>query len=97
MRSGFDSSVLDKVALAIGRTTYVNEAEITIDTRLVDDLALGRFGRMRLAISLEEAFDLELSDEIVGRFVTVADIVSYFSRRYFRDYPSPLPAVAIAA
>jgi len=97
MRSAFDSSVLDKVVLAIKQTAHVNPADIATDTRLADDLALGRFGRMKLAIYLEEGFDLELPNEVVARFVTVADIVGYFSRRYFRDFQSPLPAVAIAA
>ena len=60
-------------------------------------MGLGRFGLLKLAISLEAVFDLELADEVVARFVTVADIVSYFSRRYFRDFQTPLPAVAIAA
>lgn len=97
MRSAFDSSVLDKVTLAIEQTIHVNPADVTTGTRLVDDLALGKFGRMKLAIYLEEVFDLELPNEVIARFVTVADIVSYFSRHYFRDYQSPLPAVAIAA
>jgi len=95
MGSAFDSSVLDKVTLAVEQTTRVDPAEITADTRLADDLALGRFGRMRLAIQLEEVFDLELPNDVVARFVTVADIVNYFSRRYFRDYQARLPAFAV--
>lgn len=94
MGSAFDNSVLDQVALAIEQTTHIDPADITADTRIVDDLGLGRFGRMRLAMYLEEAFDLELSNEAVGRFVTVADIVSYYSRRYFRDYQARVPAFA---
>ena len=96
MRSAFDISVLDKVVLAVEQTAHVNPADIATDTRLVDDLGLGRFGLLKLAIYLEEAFDLELPDEVIARFLTVAD-VSYFSRRYFRDFQSPLPVVAIAA
>jgi len=45
-------------------------------------------------MNLEEVFDLELPNDVVRRFVMVADIVSYFSRRYFRDYQSRLPSVA---
>jgi acyl carrier protein len=94
MGPAFDTSVFDKVTLAVEQTIYVNPLEITTDTRLVDDLGLGRFGRMRLAVQLEEVFDLELPNDVVGRFVTVADIVGYFSRRYFRDYDTRLPAFA---
>ena len=85
MRSAFDSAVFMKVAVAIESTTSLDPTEVSPSTRLVEDLSLGRFGRLRLAIHLEEIFDLELSDEVVQRFVTVSDIAGYFSRRYFRD------------
>jgi Phosphopantetheine attachment site len=38
------------------------------------------FGRIRLALHLEETFDVELSDEAVKTFDTVGDIVHYMSR-----------------
>jgi hypothetical protein len=63
MRSAIDSSVLKQVALAVERTTSGDQSEISPTTRLVEDLALGRFGRLRLAIHLEEIFDLEPADE----------------------------------
>jgi acyl carrier protein len=47
-----------------------------------------------LAICLEEVFDVELSNEVVARFVTVGDVVGYFSCRYFRDFSAPVGAVA---
>ena len=53
-------------------------------------MALGRFGRLRLGVCLEEVFDVELSDELVASFVTVDDVVGYFSRRYFRDFSAPV-------
>ena len=95
MQLALDSSVLNKVSLAIERTIWIGPAEITPATRIADDLALGWFGRLRLAIHLEEIFDLELPDEVVERFVTVADIADYFSRRYFRD--APCADLALAA
>ncbi len=95
MQPAFDSSVLKKVALAVERTVWIRPAEVSPAARLVDDLALGRFGRLRLAIQLEEIFDLELPDDIVEQFVTVADITDYFSRRCFRD--TAWPALGVAA
>jgi acyl carrier protein len=61
MMSAFDSADLDKVVLAIKQTAHVKPADIATDTRLAEDLGLGRLGRIKLAISLEEVFDLELS------------------------------------
>ena len=34
---------------------------------------------------LEEAFDVELSDDVLEQVVTVADIVRYISGHHFQD------------
>ena len=94
MTSAFDGFVLNRVALAVGQVTHIDPATISNGTRLTEDLAMGRFGRLRLAICLEEVFDVELSNEVVARFVTVGDAVGYFSRRYFRDFSAPVRAAA---
>jgi acyl carrier protein len=88
MRSTFRNSVFDKVVLALEQTTFIGIPGIRPSTRLSDDLALGGFGRLKLAIYLEEAFAVELQDKALERFVVVADIVDYFSRRHFRDVES---------
>ena len=85
MQTAFDGSVLRMVVLSVEQTIYTARAQITSATRLVDDLGLSRFDFLKLAIYLEEAFDLELPDEALRRFVTLGDIVKYLSRRYFRD------------
>jgi acyl carrier protein len=74
------SAVFDKVVLAVEQTIFVEGPALTPATRLVDDLELGRFGRIKLAVYLEETFDVELTDEAVDRFDTVGDIVQYVSR-----------------
>ena len=94
MQSAFNSSVFDKVVLAVERAAGAKRHGISLMTRLSDDLALGGFGRLKLAIYLEEGLGLELSDEVLERFVTVADIVSYSSRRYFKDAEFPTLAAA---
>jgi acyl carrier protein len=80
MRSTSHSAVFDKVVLAVEQTTYVEGHGLTRATRLVDDLELGKFGRIKLAVYLEETFDIELTDEAVDRFDTVGDIVRYVNR-----------------
>lgn len=85
MQTAFNSSVFNKVALAIKQVTHAETAELLQTTRLVDDLALGRFGRLKLAVCLEELFDVELQNNAVEQFDTLGDIVSYLSYRYFRD------------
>jgi acyl carrier protein len=94
MQSIVSNAVFDKVVLAIERTTFVQAPGISPFTRLVDDLVLGGFGRLKLAIYLEEVFDVELRDEALERFVTVSDVVDYFSGLCFRDIEPPVLAIA---
>jgi acyl carrier protein len=70
----------DKVILAVEQTIYLDGRSISGTTRLADDLQLRRFDRIRLAMYLEENFDVEIPDEAVERFDTVADIARYLSR-----------------
>ncbi len=84
MQSAFDSVVFQKVSQAVGQVVR-GTRDVSPATRLTDDLALSRFGRLKLAICLEEAFDVELEDEEVEQFTVIGDIVSYLSSRYFRD------------
>ncbi len=85
MQVAFNSSVLDRVILAIEQATYIGDRRVALETRLVCDLALGGFGRLKLALYVEEIFDIELSDDVVEQFVTVADIVRYVGGHYFQD------------
>ena len=95
MQSAFDSLVFDKVTFAVGKTLRVEPLGLSQSTRLVDDLSLGGFARLKLALCLEDLFDMELQNDTVERFHTLGDIVSYFSFRYFRDVETaPLAAMA---
>jgi acyl carrier protein len=80
MQSAPVSDVFEKVRLALEQTVLVDGASLSSGSRLADDLKLGRFGRIRLALFLEETFDIELSDEDVDGFDTVGDIVCYMNR-----------------
>ena len=95
MQIPLDQFVLDRVILAIERTVRVGQKEILLETKLAPDLALSGFGKLKLAISLEEIFEVELSNETVKQFATVADIVKYIGGHYVRDV-EPLPQVEFA-
>jgi len=94
MQSAINSSVFDKVALAVEKTVHAKTPGFSHSTRLDDDLALSRFGRLKLAMSLEEVFDVELGDDVIEQFANVGDIVSHFSYRYFEDIEPLMPAIA---
>ncbi len=95
MDAAVNNFVAGKVAQVLGATTHVEASTISASTRLADDLALSRFGRLKLAILLEDLFDLELPDDDLAGFATVADIVRYISRRYFRNVEPSYAAAAV--
>jgi acyl carrier protein len=70
----------DKVVLAIKETVYLDGRIVSSDTRLNHDLQLRPFDRIRLAMYLEETFDVEIPDDDVRRFDTVGDIANYIGR-----------------
>lgn len=76
----FSKAVYDKVILAVEQTVYIQGDAVSPATRLADDLQLGRFGRIRLAMYLEETFDLEISNDAVECFDTIGDITLHMSR-----------------
>ncbi len=69
--------IFEKVKEIIVDTMGVPEDEIQMDSDLVDDLGADSIDAVELSISIEEAFDLDLSDDTITRFRTVADIVNY--------------------
>jgi len=79
--------VLDRVISAIERTTRIGQRKVTLETRLAPDLALSGFGKLKLAIFLEEIFDVELSNERVAQFATIADIVKYIGGHGSTNWP----------
>ena len=90
-----NNSVLERVLVAMEETTGVRNAEITLATRLKEDLELGWLELLKLALYLEEIFSVELSDEILRRCRNVGDIARYLSRLYFRDLECPVFGRAI--
>jgi acyl carrier protein len=80
MLSNTRDIVFEKVVLAVEQMVYIGGNSVTLTSRLVDDLRLGRFARLKLALYLEETFEVEIPDEAVAHFDTVGDIVRYMSR-----------------
>ena len=95
MRSMPVDKVFDQVVLAVQQTVYIDRHGLTPMTRIAGDLGVGRFGRIKLALYLEETFDVEIPDEVVGRFDTVGDIVRYLSRWSHEAEDLAVPTAAI--
>lgn len=68
---------LDKVKEVMVDTINCEEEKVVPEARLKEDLGLDSLDAVELSMALEEAFGLSISDEDLGGFVKVSDIVSY--------------------
>ena len=84
-------TIFTKVALTVEQAVCVDRSTLSPATRLVEDLQLGRFARLRLIVSLEENFRMELSDEAVAGFRTLGDIARHISRWWLQTFDDAFP------
>lgn len=53
----------------------VNTENVTLDTKLVEDLAFDSLAIMMLSINIEDKFHITFTEQV--KFVTVGDVVKY--------------------
>ncbi len=70
-------SVEDKVKKIIAETLSVEMEEIVPEASFVDDLGADSLDLVELIMSMEEEFDIEISDEEAENLVTVKDAMDY--------------------
>jgi len=74
-------SIFDRWRNIVAAQMGVAADQITTETHLVNDLGADSLDRVRLALWLEDEFDLdEIPDDEVAKFQTVGDWVSYAER-----------------
>ncbi|MBA7679906.1 Acyl carrier protein [subsurface metagenome] len=69
--------ILKKVKEITSEQLGVDEAQITLDAKFVDDLGADSLDTVELVMALEEEFDLEISDEDAEKLVNVQKAVDY--------------------
>jgi acyl carrier protein len=70
-------SVEDKVKKIIAEKLSVDIAEVVPEASFVDDLGADSLDLVELIMSMEEAFDVDISDEDAEKLVTVKDAFDY--------------------
>lgn len=69
--------ILNKVKdILIHHSSYKQEY-INLDTSLKVDMNLNSFDVVSIITEFEDAFDIEIPDKDINRFLTVGDIVEY--------------------
>ena len=69
--------VFDKIKSIIVEQLDADEADVTMEANIQDDLGADSLDVVDLVMSIEENFDIEIPDEDVENIKTVGDIVKY--------------------
>ncbi|MFH0727135.1 MAG: acyl carrier protein [Pseudomonadota bacterium] len=72
-------SVAEKVKKIISEKLSVDIEEVVPEASFVDDLGADSLDLVELIMSMEEEFDIEISDEKAEQMITVKDAIDYVS------------------
>ena len=70
-------SVEDRVKKIIAEKLSVELSEVVPEASFVDDLGADSLDLVELIMSMEEEFDVDISDEDAEKIVTVNDAIEY--------------------
>ena len=65
----------EKLKRIITEVLNVDESEVTMDTRFVDDLGADSLDVYQIIMGIEEEFDIEIETDAAENIVTVGDAV----------------------
>ena len=69
--------VFEKLREIISTQLDIPEDEITLDTNLTEDLEADSLDLVEVIMDIEDKFGIEIPDENMDSFKTVADVVDY--------------------
>ncbi len=69
--------MFDKVKDLLVNELDIDEADIALDTQLVNDLGINSLELADLVLLCEDTFGVNISDDDIHKFVTVGDVVAY--------------------
>lgn len=69
--------MFDKVKDIIVEQLGVDEAEVTLESNLIDDLGADSLDVVELIMAFSDEFGVDIPDEAAENIATVADVVNY--------------------
>ena len=73
--------MLEQLANLVYDQTGDRSVEITRDTVLLADLGMNSFDLVNLVCVVEDEFDVEIPDRVIGTFKTVGDVIDYIEKQ----------------
>lgn len=71
------SNVEERVKKIVVDQLGVKEDEVTNNASFVDDLGADSLDLVELIMAMEEAFDIEIADEVAEKITTVQDAIDH--------------------
>jgi acyl carrier protein len=69
----------DKIKKMIAEKLGVDPSEVVPEASFVDDLGADSLDLVELVMSMEEEFDIDISDEDAEKIITVKDAIDYIN------------------
>ena len=69
--------IFEKVRAILAEQLELDESDITMDTNIIDDLDADSLDFVEMVTSIEDEFNLVITDEKVGDFKTVRQVVEF--------------------
>ena len=73
--------MFEKVKALLIEELNVDEAKISAEAELTNDLGVNSLELADLILQCEEKFGIEIDDEDLQRFITVGDVVTYLDAK----------------
>ena len=67
--------VFDRIKELVEQEMEIPAAEITLESRITEDLGADSIEAIELVMGVEEEFDIEISDEVASEILTLGDLV----------------------
>ena len=74
------TDVFKTVVPLIAKQLKVDETIVVKDARLVEDLKADSANIMVMIMDLEDQFGIMVEDEMIGKLITVGDVVEYIEK-----------------
>lgn len=69
--------VFEKIKEIISEQLNISEGDVALDTSFTDDLNADSLDIFQMIMAIEEAFELEISNDNVEQMTTVGDVVEF--------------------
>jgi acyl carrier protein len=74
------TNVEAKVKAIVAEHLGAEEEKITLESSFVDDLGADSLDQVELVMAFEEAFSVEIPDDVAEKIVTVSDAVNFIEK-----------------